>query len=343
MQALSNLPETGVVLIGRNEGERFIRALDSLTSLMTSCAIVYVDSGSTDNSVIEARSRGVTVVELDLTTPFTAARARNAGLFALLEQNQNIAYVQFIDGDCQLQPGWLPTALRHMTDNPSLAAVCGRRRELYPENSLYNRLIDQEWNTPVGKAKSCGGDALYRVAAFNSVGGFNSSVIAGEEPELCYRLREKGWEIERLNLDMTMHDANLHTFQEWWKRSERYGHAAMEAAYRYGLGPERFYVSNVKSFAVWGAFVPLIFMYLVLFAPLLSIGIIVVCGLQCHKLFRQHQQHFSTDIAGSCACLQMLCKVAECKGALKFWFNKVTGRHSRLIEYKTSEHKEPAQ
>src|SRR5215475_7559873 len=66
----------GVVAIGRNEGDRLVRCLRSLTK---ASKIIYVDSGSSDNSVREARSLGADVVELDPTTPFTAARARNAG------------------------------------------------------------------------------------------------------------------------------------------------------------------------------------------------------------------------------------------------------------------------
>ena len=47
-----------------------------------SATIVYVDSGSTDGSIACAQSLGVeSCPELDLSIPFTAARARNAGFF----------------------------------------------------------------------------------------------------------------------------------------------------------------------------------------------------------------------------------------------------------------------
>lgn len=65
------------VAIGRNEGARLVACLESMVGRVD--PIIYVDSGSTDNSVAEARARGAEVVELDMSIPFTAARARNAG------------------------------------------------------------------------------------------------------------------------------------------------------------------------------------------------------------------------------------------------------------------------
>ena len=78
---------------------------------------------------------------------------------------------------------------------------------MHPEASVYNRLCDFEWDTPVGDAEACGGDFLARAAAFGSVGGFDERMIAGEEPELCYRLRRGGWRIHRADHAMTLHDA----------------------------------------------------------------------------------------------------------------------------------------
>ena len=154
--------------------------------------IVYVDSGSTDGSVELARSLGVDVVKLDLSTSFTAARARNVGLAHLLEADAPIKFVQFVDGDCEVVEGWIERAKRELDAQPNVAVVCGRRRERFPDISIYNRLCDMEWDTPIGETKACGGDAMMRVESFQQVDGFNPLLIAGEEPELCVRLRQKG-------------------------------------------------------------------------------------------------------------------------------------------------------
>jgi hypothetical protein len=46
----------------------------------------------------------------------------------------------------------------------------GRRRERFPEASVYNRLCDLEWDTSIGEARSCGGDFLARAGAFRDAG-----------------------------------------------------------------------------------------------------------------------------------------------------------------------------
>src|SRR5688572_6905256 len=180
----------GVVIIGRNEGERLRRCLHSV--LRDGRRVVYVDSGSEDGSPSYARTVGAEVVELDMFRPFTAARARNAGLGRLLESEPDTDFVQFVDGDCEIVGGWLDLAARRLAADTDTAAVCGRLRERYPERSIYNRLCDLEWNTPVGERESCGGIAMYRVADVAAAGGFDPTIAAGEEPELCMRLRRLG-------------------------------------------------------------------------------------------------------------------------------------------------------
>ena len=160
----------GLVAIGRNEGQRLHQCL---ASAMGVNLIVYVDSGSTDNSVDLARELGVEVVNLDLSFPFTAARARNAGLEHLLQVCPDTEFVQFVDGDCEIVPGWLDLAQQTLSTQPDTAVVCGRRRERFPDLTVYNLLCDLEWDTPIGETKACGGDAMMRVTAFQPVGGFN--------------------------------------------------------------------------------------------------------------------------------------------------------------------------
>ncbi len=242
-----NVPQIhglGAVAIGRNEGERLRRCLVSLIERVEHT--VYVDSGSTDGSVELARSLGVAVVALDLSVPFTAARARNEGWTALRRVHPDLEYVQFVDGDCEVVEGWLETAHATLAGRPQLGVVCGRRRERFPEASIYNRLADIEWDTPVGEADACGGDAMMRLAALVEVGGFDPTVIAGEEPELCVRLRRAGWRIERLGTEMTLHDAAMSHFSQWWRRALRAGHSFAEGAHRHGGAPERHWVRESR-------------------------------------------------------------------------------------------------
>ena len=246
-------PTLAVVLIGRNEGARLIRCLASVQGRVGQ--VVYVDSGSTDGSVVAARAAGAEVVELDLTQPFTAARARNAGL-AALRQGVLPDWVQFVDGDCEMQPGWIATARSFLDAHPKAAVACGRRRERFPQASVYNRLCDAEWDTPVGEAFACGGDALMRRESLDQIGGYNPTLIAGEEPEMCVRLRAKGWQIWRLEAEMALHDAAMTRFSQWWRRTRRGGHAAAEGMAMHGTGPERLGVAMVRRALIWGMALP---------------------------------------------------------------------------------------
>ena len=236
-------PVIDAVVIGRNEGARLRTCLESLGGQVR--RIVYVDSGSSDGSVTLAQDMGAVVVTLDMTQPFTAARARNAGLAALNAPE----FVQMVDGDCQVVAGWIAAALAAFAAHPAAVVICGRRRERFPEASVYNRLADLEWDTPVGPALACGGDALMRFAAVQAVGGYRADLIAGEEPELCLLLRAVGGQVWRIVDEMTLHDAGLRHFGQWWRRTVRAGHAFAEGAALHGPAH---WGAEVRRAMIWG-------------------------------------------------------------------------------------------
>jgi cellulose synthase/poly-beta-1,6-N-acetylglucosamine synthase-like glycosyltransferase len=240
------MPDVGVVVIGRNEGKRLGRCLASLRSYI--CSLVYVDSGSNDGSVELARSLGVDVLELDSSAAFSAARARNDGFERLIKANPNLSYVQFVDGDCELVDTWIECAKAQLLSRGNVAAVCGRLRERFREASLYNRLCDVEWNGEVGEIAECGGIAMYRVSCFRDVGGFDPTIAAGEEPELCARLRARGWRIIRVEEEMGWHDAGIRGLRQVCQRAMRGGYGALDVAARFGL-PQ--YARQVGSAQLW--------------------------------------------------------------------------------------------
>lgn len=316
----------GVVAIGRNEGARLEACLRS--ALRDAARVVYVDSGSTDGSVALARELGAEVV--DLSRPFTAARARNAGFRALRAAAPDLAYVQFVDGDCELREGWMPAARAFLEAHPGHAVVCGRRRERHPEASLWNRLCDREWDTPVGEAKYCGGDSLMRIAALEAVGGWRDDLIAGEEPELCVRLRAAGWRVARLDLEMTWHDAAMTRFGQWWRRSVRAGHAHAEGAWLHGRGPERHWVRQTVRALAWGAGLPAA---ILAGALLWSPAVLAATLVYPAQILRLGLRDRSRD-RWVWAALAVLGKFAEARGALGFLWGRLARRPVRLIEYR---------
>ncbi len=312
----------GAVIIGRNEGARLVACLASFPADVR--PLVYVDSGSTDGSVAAARAAGAEVVALDMGQPFTAARARNEG-FARLLQLGAPEFVQFVDGDCVLQPGWLPAAAAFLASHTDVGVVCGRRREIRPEASIWNRLCDAEWDTPVGLAKACGGDALMRVAAVKAVGGYDPTLIAGEEPELCVRLRAAGWRVWRIDEEMTLHDAAMTRIGQWWKRTRRGGHAFAEGAALHGAAPERHWVAEMRRALLWGAVLPLV----AVLGALVSPWALLILGLYPLQMLRLGLRY-----GWERGVFMVLAKVPEALGVLQYWLNRLRHRQARLIEYK---------
>lgn len=223
----------GVVVIGRNEGPRLLRCLESVFRL--NCPVVYADSNSTDGSVAKAKSMGAAVVRLDPSRRLSAARGRKEGFDRLLQAHPAVQQVLFLDGDCELDPAFVPAAQAVMASRPEVAVVCGRLFERYPQASVYNRMADLEWAKPAGECESCGGIAVYRVNAYVQAGGFDDTVLAGEEPELCSRIRRLGFKVLRIDVAMSWHDINMHQLSQWWRRGVRTGYGALDVRLRHGV------------------------------------------------------------------------------------------------------------
>jgi GT2 family glycosyltransferase len=324
------LPDIAVVVIGRNEGERLRACFRSVIG--RAGYLVYVDSGSTDRSIEHARGVGIEVVELDTSARFTAARARNEGFRRAREHAPNTAYVQFLDGDCEMVDGWIEKAVSWLDSHPGVAVVCGRRRERHPTHSVYNLLCDIEWDTPVGEAKTCGGDALVRAEAFDALGGFRPDLIAGEEPELCVRLRAGGWRIWRLDADMSLHDAAMNRFGQWWNRSVRGGYAYAQGADLHGAPPERHGVRESHRIWFWGLGIPVATSVLCLGSGAWGSLLLLLYPIQVVRL-ALHGTRSLRDNWWRAAFL-VLGKFPELLGQLKFLFHRYLAGAPRLIEYK---------
>jgi glycosyltransferase involved in cell wall biosynthesis len=319
----------GAVAIGRNEGTRLKSCLASLSDAEV---VVYVDSGSTDRSVQLAREQGADVVDLDMSAPFTAARARNAGFRRLREIAPDLRYVQFIDGDCALDAAWPARAAGFLEAHAEIGAVCGRRRERWPERSIYNWLCDQEWDGPSGEVSAFGGDVMVRSEAFIAVGGYRDDLIAGEEPELSVRLRGAGWRVWRLDSEMTLHDAAMTRFGQWWRRVVRSGYAFAQGAQLHGASSERHWVWESRRAWIWGVWLPLAGVIIGLaFSPWGW----AVWLLYPAQVFRQTMRnHGPVRRRAVMALFQVLARFPEALGQLRFLRDRLVGLQGRLIEYK---------
>jgi GT2 family glycosyltransferase len=323
----------GIVVIGRNEGQRLRASVASATR--AGLPVVYVDSGSTDDSLAIARAAGVDTLPLDPSRPFTAGRGRNEGLRRLLEREPDVELVQFIDGDCELHPAWIEKGVAALSATPHAAAVCGRVRERFPHASIYNRLCDLEWDQPPGEIDSCGGNALWRARLFLKAGGFDPTLIAGEEADLCLRVRASGWSVLRVGAEMVLHDAAMTRFAEWWRRAFRVGYAYTEGWYRTARSPERLWTRETRSALFWGVFVPSAAFILLL--PTSGWSLLALAGYLALALRVRRQvsrRGLSPGDANLYAAFCVLAKFPAALGLLQFVALRLARRTRRVVDWR---------
>jgi glycosyltransferase involved in cell wall biosynthesis len=339
MASVAGTEGLGLVVIGRNEGERLVRCLASVRSTANR---VYVDSGSTDGSIERAEREGVSVVRLEIPPNFTAARARNAGLLRLLEESPSLEFVQMVDGDCEIHPDWLPAGLAALRAEPGVAAVYGRLRERFPARSIYNALCDEDWNVPVGEAAIVGGVALFRVSALRQADFYDSKMIAGEEPDLAIRMRKFGWRLRRIDVEMGYHDVDITRFAQWWKRTRRTGHAYGELAYRHPDARDPNWPRTTHSIMVWGGAMPLVLASAVMLALFegaygwLFAGLVfMIWPMRILQLaLRKLRAGMDVKLAVASGALLMIGKIPQLMGFADYHRNRISGRASQLIEHK---------
>ena len=326
-------PKVAIVVIGRNEGERLGRSLAA--ALRLGRPVVYVDSGSTDGSPELAGRMGVEVVELDPGSPFTAGRARNEGFKRVAALYPAVELMQFVDGDCELVEGWMERGVREMNADRRRGAVCGRVREVDREGSIYNRLCDMEWDVPPGEALACGGNSMMRAVALSASGGFDPRLIAGEEPELCLRLRGAGWKVFRVDADMVLHDAAMTRFAQWWRRTVRGGWAFAEGAALHGRTSERHWVRENRSALFWGTLVPATALILAVpsrGASLMLLAAYPLLGLRIY--LRSSRRGLAPRDARLLAFFTVLGKFPEGIGRTQYALLRALGRERKVVDWR---------
>lgn len=317
----------GAVVIGRNEGERLLSALNSV--LGANVPVVYVDSRSTDGSVANAMGLGVPVVELSQDRPINASRARNEGVAALISAYPSVLYLHLLDGDSTLDPEWLPVATLYLNEHPKVAFVAGRLREKDRETNLLRRLCDMEWYREPSCDAECGGLGVVRVEAYQSVGGLDETLIAGADPEFYARLKSAGWEVHALEAEMGVHDSGMLSWRQWWTRSVKGGYAYAHARMWGGWRRQRL------SAVLWGAILPAISVFgSVAFSPLLSLALLAYPIQIIRVRYGSSKSIFSSSDQWLYAVSCLAIKFPQCIGIAMFEYRKILKRHGALIEYK---------
>lgn len=323
------------VVIGRNERKSLAASLASVRA--AGLNVVYADSGSTDGSPGIAREAGAAVVELGPDRPFSAARGRNEGLALAVARWPHTAFVLFLDGDCTLEAEFIAEALKVFDRHPGCAVVTGHLSERNPDASLYNRLCAIEWRSPAGPIENMnglGGIMMARIAALNAVGGFNEHAIAGEEPDLGVRLSLAGYTLTKIDHPIAIHDADMTSFGQWWRRAVRGGHAIAHRYARHGRSTLRDGRRELFSDLFWGLGVPLA--VLVLLWPTRGLSLVLLGGYAL--LFWRVRGHYrrnglSEADARLAARFVVYSKFAHVLGIARYLLARMRGEY-RIIDWK---------
>ena len=325
-----------VVVIGRNEGPRLERCLASVAAMARDrfeTEVIYVDSGSTDDSLSIAARFGASTVVLQAERP-TAAMGRNAGW-----RVARGSIVLFLDGDTVLDRRFVVDSLAGFDDG-DIAVIWGHRRELHPDHSIFNRVLDLDWVYAPGDTAFCGGDALFRHDVLEATGGFDETLIAGEEPELCRRILGLGFRILHVDRAMTGHDLAIERFSQYWKRATRAGHAFAEVSDRFRNTPNPFWLADARrnrnrALVLLGiALAGTVASALLLSArPLVIVaGCLLLLTLRtAYKARWKSCDAVALVLYGAHSHLQ---QIPIFVGQLQFRFNKGRGKKTGLVEYK---------
>ncbi len=197
--------QLSVVLITRNQEWNVRSLIESVlnkASPFLSVEVLLVDSASTDKTVSIASEYPINIIVLDADQRLTAAAGRCVGY-----QHTSGHFVLFLDGDMELYEGWLEKALEILIQNPTIAVITGDvidRPKMTPHDDFTFKAPLRMPDFPVN-VKQSGGAALYRRAVLEQVGTFNPYLYSDEEPELCLRIRRKGYRVVKLAYPIALH------------------------------------------------------------------------------------------------------------------------------------------
>lgn len=171
---------------------------------------------------------------------------------------------------------------------------------------------------------------MVRASALEAAGGFRDDLVAGEEPELCVRLRAAGWLIWRLDTEMALHDADMTGFRQWWRRALRSGYAFAQGADLHGAPPECHWVWESRRAWLWGVWLPLACLTAgIAFGPW-GWAAWLIYPLQ---VFRQAARNAGPmKDRALLALFQVLSRFPEACGQIQFIRDRLRGGQSRGIE-----------
>jgi GT2 family glycosyltransferase len=215
-----------IVIKTYNEEAKIARAIESALRagelLQRPVEVVIADSLSTDRTAEIAAAYPVRIVQ------FLHAEERGCGAGVELGfQHARGCYIYFLDGDMELDAGFVVAALARIEQQPRLAGIGGIIEDTRIANDVDRIRVNNQAVSAVGPCRWLEGGGLYRRSAIVEAGGYaaNRNLKGYEEAELGMRLRAAGWQLERLPGLAARHTGHEAGTWELMKRHWRSGRA----------------------------------------------------------------------------------------------------------------------
>jgi glycosyltransferase involved in cell wall biosynthesis len=238
--------------VAKDEEQNISRCIESIlssTKTIESREILLVDSCSSDKTVEIAKQYPINIVQLGENWPHSPSAGRFTGV-----NNTNGKYVLIIDGDMELQKGWVEVVLKFMEETPKAAALVGKYYELFlQKNGDYSKpklAMNCKGRSKFGKIDYIFGSSIFRRKSLLEAGNFHPYLRAEEEAEISYRLTKNGYNLFFFPYDAIYHySIPRNTLQETIRRIRRNLCAGMGDMMSWSLR-NRYYLIIWKRFKV---------------------------------------------------------------------------------------------
>lgn len=289
MNKTQNLPFVSVVVIGRNEEkhlEACFRSIFNMNYPHNKLEIIYVDTDSRDKSVDIAKQFNVKIAEEQSDFP-SPGLARNRGI-----REAQYEIIHFIDGDMTVDRNYLKNAIPTLQKN-NIACVIGDISERYSDRSFLAKVLNYPWRKrKKGIVDAPGAGGTFLKSILQEIGGYNPLILKGQETELGFRIRQKGYQIYKIENKMGTHDYGINNIHSLMKHSYTMGKS-------YGkiltLPPQQSYfdfINHARNLLIQGIILFTVILCLLLTKKVLFVLLIPVV-LSLYVTIRHMKEYYS--------------------------------------------------
>ena len=179
-----------------------------------------------------------------------------------------------------------------------------------------------------------------RRSVLEEVGGYDEGLIAGEEPEMCRRMRARGYEILHIDHPMTGHDLAIRRWSQYWRRAVRTGYAYAAVSSRFAGTDSPFWEADARGNLIRGTFWTALFVLSLpaavllgsVLPPLLScLLFLLLAARSAGKVAWKSPDRITRFLYGIHSHLQQIPMLV---GQIKYHLDRKARRSRKLIEYK---------